>query len=178
MPRFRDIPQMTQDAPYAVDVGWDYLECHLERMAETDRGNFSAIDLDPDFQRAHVWTDAQQVAFVEFKLRGGMGSHEIRFNHPGWMSDWKGAFVLVDGKQRLEAVRRFLRDDIPAFGHRFSEYTDRLRMTDPSFRIMINTLPTRADVLQWYLDINSGGVAHTPDEIARVRTLLEAETAA
>jgi hypothetical protein len=48
-------------------------------------------------------------------------------------------------------------------------------LTDPSFRIMVNTLPTRVDVLRWYLDINSGGVAHTPEEIARLRALLEAE---
>ena len=29
------------------------------------------IDLDPDFQRPHVWTDAQQEAFIEHVLRGG-----------------------------------------------------------------------------------------------------------
>lgn len=174
MPRFRDIPQLTQDSSYGVDVGWEEIERHLGRWSDPT-GGMAPVDLDPDFQRNHVWTEAQQIAFIEFKLRGGRGSHELRFNYPGWRTDFRGDFVLVDGKQRLEAVRRFMRNEIPAFGHRFAEYTDRPRFPNAALRFMVNTLPTRADVLNWYLEINAGGVAHTPEEIARVRALLDAE---
>jgi hypothetical protein len=34
---------------------------------------------------------------------------------------------------------------------------------------------TRAEVLQWYLDLNTGGVVHTDEEIAKVERMLEAE---
>jgi len=42
-------------------------------------------------------------------------------------------------------------------------------------RININDLPTRKDVLQWYLQMNTGGTVHTEEEINRVKMLLEKE---
>ncbi len=33
-------------------------------------------------------------------------------------------------------------------------------------------IASRADLLQFYLDLNSGGVVHTDDELARVGQLL------
>lgn len=68
-------------------------------------------------------------------------------------------------------------NEIPAFGNYFADYTDKLRLTDASFRMCINDLKTRAEVLQWYLEMNSGGVVHTDEELNRVRRLLEAERA-
>jgi len=42
-------------------------------------------------------------------------------------------------------------------------------------RININDLPTKKDVLQWYVEMNSNGTIHTEDEINRVKELLEKE---
>jgi hypothetical protein len=39
----------------------------------------------------------------------------------------------------------------------------------------VNELKTRREVLQWYLDLNAGGVVHTTKEIERVRELLAKE---
>ena len=33
--------------------------------------NEEGLQLNPDFQRGHVWTEDQQVKFLEFILRGG-----------------------------------------------------------------------------------------------------------
>jgi hypothetical protein len=73
-----------------------------------------------------------------------------------------------------EPRRRILANEIPAFGARFSEYTDRLHM-DYSFDWYVNDLSTRAEVLQWYLDLNSGGVVHTSEELDKVKLLLAQE---
>jgi hypothetical protein len=43
------------------------------------------------------------------------------------------------------------------------------------FQMKVCCLPTRAEVLRWYLAINAGGTPHTPEELARVRELLAAE---
>jgi hypothetical protein len=40
---------------------------------------------------------------------------------------------------------------------------------------MVNDLKTKAEVLQWYLDINSGGVVHTETELEKVKRLLTKE---
>ena len=167
--RFQDIKKFTRDGHYRIDVSWDYVGKWVDSHTDVD------IQLNPDFQRAHVWTENQQRAFVEFVLRGGTGSKELRFNCVGWMQDWKGPMVLVDGKQRLKAVQKFMRNDLKVFGHKFSDFEDDMDMLVASFSIRVNDLPTRADVLQWYLDINGGGVVHTDEELDKVKKMLDEE---
>jgi len=157
MMRYRDIPQYTRSAAYGVDVDWHYLEKHLDGYAQYPNG----LDLDPDFQRAHVWTEEQQRAYVEHILRGGWASRTILFNCHNWNGGGDcGTVVLVDGKQRLEAVRKFLRGDLPIFGgNRRSDFTDRLPSFHASFRVCVNDLPTRAAVS----DSGDGGCYHDED---------------
>ena len=40
------------------------------------------------------------------------------------------------------------------------------------FRWHVNDLSTYSEVLQWYLDLNSGGTVHTEEELNRVQQLL------
>lgn len=79
--------------------------------------------------------------------------------------------VLVDGKQRLEAIRRFYENELPVFGSFATEYTDRLLMHQ-SIKINMNDLSTRAEVVQWYIDLNSGGTPHTESEIEKAKALI------
>lgn len=167
--RFADIPKLTSPANYRVNESWDHLEASLARYSD----DFLGLDLDPEFQRGHVWTREQQIAYVEFKLRGGSGSNEILFNCVGWMDDFAGPFVLVDGKQRLTAALAFLHDEIPAFGYLYSEYEDKLRIAGVDFIFHIHNLPDTKSVLKWYLEINSGGTPHTEEELNKVRKMLE-----
>lgn len=171
--RFRDIPQFVQWGSYSVDVSWLQLEDTLQQIAAGQD-----FQMDPDFQRAHVWTEPQQISYVEFVMRGGRSSLNILWNCPDWPNVRPGAaMVLVDGKQRLQAARRFMADDLPVFGRKLSEYEDGLRPLRTRFMFYINGLKTRAEVLQWYLDLNRGGTIHTDDEIEKVRKLLAAESA-
>ena len=172
MAKFQDIKKMTRDGSYSIHVPWDLMLDHFGRWMNEDKGT-APLDINPEFQRGHVWTEEQQIAYVEFKLRGGVGSDEIRFNCAGWMSSFKGPFVLVDGKQRIEAVRRFLQDEIKIFGHYHSEYTDDMRMFDARFTVKVNDLESMKDVLKWYLEMNTGGTPHTKEEIDKVREMLE-----
>lgn len=174
-PRFRDIPQLTDCGHYCVNISWDYLEDHIRNEQDRKNGVMGTLDLEPDFQRGYVWTMAQKVAYVEYILRGGRSGRDIYFNCVGWNRGWEGPFVIVDGKQRLEAVRGFLADKVLAFGNRKSEYTDKLRMVGPDFLWHVNDLDSRAKVLQWYLEMNAGGTVHTQDELDRVRDLLAKE---
>ena len=169
MPDFNSVPLMPQ-AHYRVDIQWNYLEDWLS-------GHGDIFDLEPDFQRAHVWTEAQQVAYIEWIMRGGESGRELTFNCPGWPNGRrieKGSGVIVDGKQRLQAVRRFLRGEIAPFGFPFSEWTGQMRL-HLSFSIRIGSVETRAEVLKWYLDFNAGGTQHTVEEIEKVRALLAKE---
>lgn len=167
--KFSDIPQFTRDGNYRVNVSWAYLEQHLAALADSGQ-----LDLDPDFQRGHVWTEDKQIAYVEFVLRGGKSSRTLLFNAAGWMRSFAGDIQLVDGKQRLEAVLRFLHGEIRAFGLLIQEFEGKLPgLLGPDFVFCINDLKTRKEVLTWYLELNGGGVVHTEEELARVQKLLE-----
>ena len=168
-PRFSDIPQYTRDGHHTTTVTMDHLLYHVDRWV-TNYG----LELNPDFQRGHVWDEPRQIAFVEHLLRGGVGSNEIRFNHTEWMRSFEGDFVLVDGLQRLTACMKFLQNKITAFGYLYYKYQDSPSIS-VSLTFRVNDLRTRAEVLNWYLELNSGGVAHTQAELDLVRDLLEAE---
>ena len=167
--KFSEIPQFTRDGNYRINMPWRFLEGWIRDQEQI------GLNLDPDFQRAHVWTEAQQIAFVEFKLKGGIDSNIIRFNCPGWMHGFTGPFELVDGKQRLAAVRKFMANELRAFDCLYSEFEDKLSFTHCDVIFLINDLPLRSQVLQWYLDINAGGVVHTEEELNHVRELLKKE---
>jgi hypothetical protein len=169
---FRDIPRFTEEGDYEIAVGWSSIESTLE-----DFGQGHGIDMDPEFQRQHVWTEEQQVRYVEFVLRGGASSRVIHFNKSAWMGrgvERGEPLVLVDGKQRLEAVRRFMKGEIAAFGSYIHEYEDKPDRITCRFTFKVNTLETYGEVLQWYLDLNDGGVAHSKEELDRVRALKAA----
>lgn len=175
--RFLDIPQLTRagswECDYELHCLWPFIEAKQRE---------SGLNIDPDFQRAHVWTEAQQIAYLEFFLRGGKTGRVLYLNHPSWYTQiprWRSYndFVLVDGKQRLEAVRRFMHNEIRVFGSLFNEYTDVPRLATNTFRVNVNDLPTRAAVLQWYLEFNAGGTPHSEVELEHVRHLLAEEKA-
>jgi hypothetical protein len=175
--RFRDIEQLTEQGSYNVDIPLEFLEKQVKSYIDT------GLDLNPDFQRGHVWSQEQQMLFVEYLLRGGKEQSTIFLNHTkGRVGASQGEFVIVDGLQRLTACRLFLANKLPVFGSLcvgspglyFSEFTDSL-LPHMQLRFNINNLPTRKAVLQWYLEINSGATPHTNCELDRVRGLLAAE---
>ena len=133
--------------------------------------------MNPDFQRGHVWTEQQQIAFIEYFLKGGKSGKVIYFNHPHWgrYQENDMNMVCVDGLQRLTAIRRFINDEIRAFGGLYSEFEDTPRMIKNGIKFNVNDLQTKAEVLQWYLDMNYTGTPHTEEELDRVRKLLEEE---
>lgn len=174
-----DIKPFTPKGDYEVNVGLNYLEKALKDYQE-DYG----LELNPDFQRGHVWTECQQRLYVEFFLRGGVTARVIYFNCPyfvcGSYEDYlNGKYEMpmqcVDGLQRLTAIRRFLNNELSIFGgYYLDDFEDKkVLLRTMSLRININNLKTRREVLQWYLDFNTGGTVHSDEEIARVRKLLE-----
>ena len=165
MPKFQEIPLITI-AKYKVDVMWNYLEKWINR---------EEIDMDPDFQRGHVWTQKQKEQYIEWILRNGDSGRDIYFNHPGWFREWDGTMVVVDGKQRIEAVLGFLHNEVKAYGYYQNEYEDKWNNLHCAFHVHVADLKTRKEVLKWYLDMNTGGTVHTDKEVQKVKTLLKNE---
>ena len=108
--RFRDIPQFISDGSYQVNMSWEYLIEWLDQRVKEE-----GLQLNPDFQRGHVWTEEQQIKFLEFILQGGKTGRTLYFNDPYWHSvrpkTGYADFVCVDGLQRITAIQRFMNDE-------------------------------------------------------------------
>jgi len=170
--RYQDIPQFTRWGQWEADFSVDRVIVNVDEWV-AEQG----LQLNPDFQRGHVWTRKQQIAYLEFFLRGGKTARVIYFNKPSWHNRAKtdyDDFVIVDGLQRLTAFRAFVNNEFKVFGSYCREFTDSLRMHQ-TVKININDLQSKAEVLQWYLEFNTGGTVHTSAEINKVKALLRAE---
>lgn len=166
--KFKDIPQFTSVGNYEINQPLKTFKRYIEDKIKED-----GLQLNPDFQRGHVWTEEQQIKYVEYLLKGGRSARTIYFNHPEWMGNFEGDFVCVDGLQRITAVLRFLNNEITVFGYYYKDFEDKPFWVD--LIININNLKTRKEVLQWYIEFNSGGTVHTEEEINRVKKLLKDE---
>jgi uncharacterized protein with ParB-like and HNH nuclease domain len=171
--KFSEIEQFISSGSYEIDVSLDFLKRTLQHWEE-DYG----LELNPDFQRGHVWTEEQQIAYMEFLLRGGVTSRVIYFNSPAFggneKTDLPDTIVCVDGLQRLTACLRFIDNEIKVFGHFISEFEDSPRLRQ-GLKFNVNCLTKREDILKWYIQFNEGGTVHTKEELVRVKELLKLE---
>ena len=159
------------DGNYQANIPLDYLKEQIEKDVADD-----GLNLNPDFQRAHVWNMEQRISYVEFLLKGGK-SNPIYFNHEGWMRTFKGEYVIVDGKQRLTSILMFLGNEFPVFKDKDNDgigfYAREFDIIPNDVVFVVNDLPNKKLVLQWYLQMNKGNVAHTKAELNKVECMLK-----
>lgn len=172
---------------YHTDVELMDIEWRLESYTK----NYN-LDLNPDFQRGHVWTLDQQIAFIEAVVRNAVNTAgrtitlscaEMGGNlKPD--SDLKNTMLCIDGLQRLTALRDFVAGKFKIFqDNPLPEYKGGMALDDfnnssfslkrKTIRIQIFYFQYRRDVLKYYIALNSGGTAHPTSEINRVQALLD-----
>lgn len=177
MPKFKDIKKFTKFGSWECDFTFKYFIEFIDEHIQKGYDNFT---MTPDFQRGNVWTEEQQIAYIEFLIKGGSTAKVIYLNVPDWGGvGSRGNYnegVCMDGLQRYTAIKRFMNNEIKVFGYYLDEYEDKDTMLwNSNMKINVNNLKSRAEVLQWYIDYNSGGTVHSEEEINRVRKLLEEE---
>lgn len=165
---FKDIPQFPL-ASYRVTIPWAYLQSWIDRQNED-----SQLEMNPKYQRGHVWTKLQKIAYVEYQLRGGFSGRDIFWNCPTWMSvrHTQEAVELVNGKQRIDAVLDFLNSRIKAFDTHYKNFDGKLVM-DPHLTFHINNLKSRLETVNWYLSMNTGGSIHTKKDLEPAYKLIK-----
>lgn len=131
------------------------------------------LDLAPDFQRAFVWKDEQQIRLVESILLG-IPLPAFYFNQ-----DETGAHQVIDGVQRLTTIKRFMADELELTEERL-EYLKALTgqtysTLDPTIRrrfagtqIVAHVIePQTPDEVKYdiFSRVNTGGSDLKPQEI-------------
>lgn len=166
---FKTIKKFTGDGRYVVDVDVESVKYHIERYQEKH-----GLQLNPDFQRGHVWSEEQQISFMEFLFRGGV-IPPIRFNHNNWMAfkPTGNEMVCVDGLQRITAILKFMDNKLPIFGGYLKDDIEGIHYSDYYVRFSVNNIKNRSEVLTWYVELNEGGTPHSKEEIERVKKLID-----
>ncbi len=160
----------------------------VERVQKWSEDYGGPLDMNPDFQRGHVWTEEQQKHFILNMLRGAIpeSGFVIQFNCPNWENfDYRGelpsGFQCIDGLQRVTAVSRFLNDELEVGGLVASDLNGSsysLARSSHRFIMQIYAFESKADLLEHYLSINTGGTPHSEAEIRRVQNMLKGLTSA
>jgi len=83
-------------------------------------------------------------------------------------------FVVVDGLQRITAMQRFMNNEIKLYNTLYKNYEGFIDNWF-GFKINVNNLESKKDVLTWYLEMNSGGTPRTLQELEKVKQLLDIE---
>ena len=172
--KFKEIPQFTSDGSYQVNYTLRSLVRYIEEEIK-DEG----LLLNPEFQRGHVWTEGQQIAWLEYHFRGGKSGNTIYLNNPFWKGVRKleknvyKDYVCVDGLQRITAAQKFIHNEIKVFGSYYKEFEDNIRVLPQMINLNVNNLKTEKEVLQWYIDMNVGGTPHDNNEIEKVMGMIQ-----
>lgn len=176
--RLSSIPLFTP-SNYIVDFDFNRLEAQFKSYAD-DYGGF---EYNPDFQRGHVWTQQQQIKYIESFISNILSDQQrtITLNCPDFddrgkpvETDLKG-MCIIDGLQRVTASIAFLNNEFKVFGkYSYDDLLDsKYSLKRRNFKIQIYSYRTKAELLNHYLLFNSGGVVHSESELDRVRKMLQ-----
>jgi hypothetical protein len=169
-----DIKLLVPPGHYSPDCEWE----HFVDSWVTDHRGIKVVV--PDFQRCHVWTREQQIAYVENMLRGYPSGRDVYYNHPTWGSYENATsypLEIIDGQQRINAVVAFLGNEFPVFGNTYyKDFEGGLDYGTAFFKVHVLNMKTRREVIEWYIAFNAGGTVHTKEDLDKARCLLEKET--
>lgn len=134
-----------------------------------------AID-NMDYQRDYVWELKDKENFIESVL---LGRELGRFIFVAPNCSTGAPPQIIDGKQRLNALLEFMASKFPyqgAYWHELS-YEDRRMMLNRTVQLL-EIEPERVSrklLLKIFLLANAAGVPQSPEHIARVQALYDAE---
>lgn len=170
--KFRTIPF---GSPTSIDIDG------IDRIGNDVGG----LDLNPVYQRDHVWDIEHRKAFLGYLLIGGYCPTIWVNRYEGPKTggkDWLDrSCSIIDGKQRITSLIMWVRGEIPAVVPVGGSVTTPTEIwykdLSGADRRMLPWIPvqycnlTEKEQMALYLSLN-GGVAHSPDELNRVRELL------
>lgn len=130
----------------------------------------------PSWQRDEVWSLIKKTQFVEGIFLGfGCGSLVVNGRNwagengePAPMAGW-----LIDGQQRVSAIRDFLAGKFSIFGSTFWDDIPRAQqlrrfLNEPFPHLEIEYINDEGTLKDLYKRLNRGGVAHTDADMQRL----------
>lgn len=178
--------------PAAIDQGRDYqcaisaLHAHYKEFLEL-KASGGELDTDiaeryvcgypiPPFQRELVWTNDQEIAFIESIWLGlPIGTyniHKMEWSHDSKLkrgiSAEKFSGWLIDGQQRLNTIERYWNDEFKVFDLYWSELerVEVIRFKNTKFPYFESSLWDEGKIRTLYNLMAFGGTSHKESERA------------
>ena len=126
----------------------------------------------PYWQRSLVWTDDQNVRFLEsLWTQIPVGTYTFNRSHKHEEFD----DVLIDGQQRLHALQLYIQNQFPVFGYHYAQVTnvDRRFFKSNPFGCYISEHTSEKGMVDHYNILNFSGTHHKECEYAEIRGDLE-----
>ena len=134
----------------------------------------------PEYQRDLVWSDKQKVNLIK-SIMTGVPIGTFVFARQAYDKQTlkklpTRIYYLLDGQQRLNAIKGFLDNEFAMDGYFFNDlpYLDKRTFIDfHNFDSMIINEPTLEQELDFYLTLNFGGTAHTKEDLEKIMKCKE-----
>lgn len=161
----------------SMAFGLDHLLFNKERMAYGDyehRVFYNPLKrpmllgfVIPDFQRSLVWSEDQQLSLIDSIWRCiPIGTYAVNFSTDKMPP--KVTNVLLDGQQRLNALRAYWDDEIVYRGYKWSEIDEisQRHFVSKQFPQMRTNSHKTAELHEYYNAMNFGGTDHKEEDRA------------
>lgn len=135
------------------------------------------VDINPDYQRGFVWTLEDKQKLIDSIFKGvDIGKFVfIRREYDRTKNPTEHLYEILDGKQRLTAITEFLEDRFRFNGLLYSELHphDQSHFDGYSISLAEVSNPTKKQIYQYFLRLNTGGKAMDEGQLKKVEKLLE-----
>lgn len=146
-----------------------------------EMNDLARVEFAPDFQRGHIWTREQRIAYLEALFSNGnampISAKTIVFNQNTNDESLLFGHICIDGLQRLTSLNAFVKNKFKLFNNQIS-YQDLINaqfITEQHcFVFQIHQFEKLSDVLQFYLKLNhQNPPTHSIKEIQRIQNMLQ-----
>lgn len=138
------------------------------------------LDFDADYQRGYVWGSEEQQNFLNVVISGFPIGMVALAKAPDWCERPLPYIEVVDGKQRLTTLKKFITNEIPITLNDGPIYwrdmtrAEQLAFGRPSLPAVVLDGVSYKDRLAYFMAVNFTGVPQSEQHKRHVMQLLEA----
>lgn len=118
------------------------------------------LNTSPSYQRELVWDLKRKQEYILFRLQGG--EDILTFNMSNNLHE---PFEVVDGQQRLNAIIEFYEGKFSINYNGQKLYINDILWPNIPIMYRRTNFTNRGKLIQYYIDLNTGGVIHSANDI-------------
>ena len=157
-----------KEDPYFIRL----LNSGVDSLLSMVYGTYAGVDFNVDYQRDHVWTLDDKVDLIDSIFNNiDIGKFVFVQRHSGTTGRY---YEIVDGKQRLTALKEFFEDKFPYKGYYYSELSFRDQHEFRSHGVTYGFLenPDKRAIYETFIKMNTCGKPMDHKHIDKVKKLL------